>query len=369
MGSSKISTFVLVALLILAAAGLLAGLHAGLLRLGLLQNAPLPAVSPLLHGPLMINGFLGTLIGLERAAALEKTWAYFSPLFMAAAIILLLSGWAVSAQWAFILGALILTAIMAYLYYLQPKTYHLIMALGATSLLIGNLLYLLGYPIYMLVGWWAAFPMLTIFGERLELNRIMRPPQRAQHLFLALNLGIIVALLITHFNLQVGWSILSLLLIGVAGWLTKYDIARRTIKSIEWTKYSAISLLSGYGWIILAGIFGLTQGFKAAGPLYDGLLHMIFVGFVFSMIFAHSSVIIPSLSGKLVPYHPYFYLPLFLLHGFLMVRIIGDLFGWHIVRQVGGYGNVLAILLFLGGMAVQLVRASLHKRSISMGKV
>src|SRR5699024_11396204 len=114
--------------------------------------------------------------------------------------------------------------------------------------------------------------------------------------------------------------------------------------------------------------FDLIHGFYSVLPLYVIRLHMFLVCFFFSIIFAHSSVIIPSLSGKLVPYHPYFYLPLFLLHGFLMVRIIGDLLGWHIVRQVGGYGNVLAILLFLGGMAVQLVRASLHKRSISMGK-
>ena len=29
-----------------------------------------------LHGPLMVGGFLGTLIALERAVGLEKKWGY-----------------------------------------------------------------------------------------------------------------------------------------------------------------------------------------------------------------------------------------------------------------------------------------------------
>lgn len=350
---NKVPTSVLVGLLILAAIGLLTGLYSGLVRLGLLTTGE-PAISPIAHGPLMINGFLGTLIGLERAAALEKKWAYAAPVFLAASTILLLVSFPLPSNWALIIGSVGLTCVMGYLYYLQPKIYHLIMALGAASLLVGNILFVLHYPIYELVGWWAAFPMLTIFGERLELNRIMRPPKRAQHIFTLLITGWITALVITHFDRLIGWSIASLLLIGIAGWLIQYDIARRTIKSIEWTKYSAICLLSGYGWLILAGLFGLWYGLPTAGPIYDGLLHMLFVGFVFSMIFAHASVIIPSLSGKLVPWHSYFYLPLVLLHSFLFVRIIGDLMGFSQVRIVGSYGNVAAILLFLGGVFFQL---------------
>ncbi|TYP94815.1 hypothetical protein LX73_0104 [Fodinibius salinus] len=359
---NKVPTSVLVGLLILAAAGLLTGLYSGLVRLGLLSSGN-PPISPIAHGPLMINGFLGTLIGLERAAALEKKWAYVAPVFLAASTILLLTGFPIPSHGALILGSAGLTLVMAYLYYLQPKIYHLIMALGAFSLLVGNVLFVASSPIYSIVGWWAAFPMLTIFGERLELNRIMRPPKRAQHIFTLLIIGWIAALTITHIDRTIGWSIASLLLMGIAGWLIKYDIARKTIKSIEWTKYSAICLLTGYGWLILAGIFGLWYGFPTAGPIYDGLLHMLFVGFVFSMIFAHASVIIPSLSGKLVPWHTYFYLPLMLLHGFLFVRIAGDMIGLSKVRIIGSYGNVAAILLFLGGIIYQLTKEILSQKS------
>lgn len=57
---------------------LLAALWAGLLRLGWAWPTPLPTL-PMAHGPLMINGFLGALIGLERAIALQKRWAYLAP--------------------------------------------------------------------------------------------------------------------------------------------------------------------------------------------------------------------------------------------------------------------------------------------------
>ncbi len=54
-----------------ALAALLAGLWAGLVRIGWPRPrlyAPLPAA----HGPLMVCGFLGTLICLERAVALNR---------------------------------------------------------------------------------------------------------------------------------------------------------------------------------------------------------------------------------------------------------------------------------------------------------
>lgn len=84
MASSKISTYVLVTLLFVTGIGLLSGLYSGLIRMGFLAGTS-EVISPLAHGPLMINGFLGMLIGLERAAALEKnghTWHLFYWVFL-----------------------------------------------------------------------------------------------------------------------------------------------------------------------------------------------------------------------------------------------------------------------------------------------
>ena len=46
----------------------------------------------LVHGPLMVVGFLGTLIGLERAVALKRWWAYLIPISAALSALVALLG-------------------------------------------------------------------------------------------------------------------------------------------------------------------------------------------------------------------------------------------------------------------------------------
>lgn len=66
-------------LLALGGLSLIAGIWAGLVRLG--WRLPVPSVAAMSdHGALMIGGFLGTLISLERAVALARGWAYAAPL-------------------------------------------------------------------------------------------------------------------------------------------------------------------------------------------------------------------------------------------------------------------------------------------------
>lgn len=354
MHKTKILDLFFGLLLAFSGAGLLLGLYTGLIRLGLSLPAAFELGAPA-HGPLMINGFLAALISLERGAALEKLWSYTAPFSFVTATILLMSGFNTAGGFFLLLGSLFLLIILGYLCYLQRVVHHAIMAAGAVVLLAGNTLFILNYPVYELIGWWIAFPLLTIFGERLELNRIMRPPPKAQHLFAFLNGVWIVSLIGIYFSRVPGWQFNSVILIFIAAWLIRYDVARRTIRSREWTRYSAICLLTGYGWLIAAGILGIIYGLPRAGFIYDALLHIFFVGFVFSMIFAHAAVIIPALTGRVVAWSRYFYLPFLLLHGFLLVRVLGDLFYMTGLRSWGSYGNVAAILLFLGGILFQVV--------------
>src|SRR5437763_1130290 len=66
-------------LMVAALLSLMWGVWLGLLRIG--WSLPLPWPDQLiLHGPLMIGGFLGTLIGLERAIGIARPWAYVGPL-------------------------------------------------------------------------------------------------------------------------------------------------------------------------------------------------------------------------------------------------------------------------------------------------
>jgi hypothetical protein len=78
-------------LLILGFASLIIGVGAGLLRLG--WAVPRPAADlAAFHGPLMVSGFFGTVISLERAVALAQRWAYLGPLAAGAGGLALILG-------------------------------------------------------------------------------------------------------------------------------------------------------------------------------------------------------------------------------------------------------------------------------------
>ena len=340
-------------LMALALLALLLGLWAGLLRLGW----HIPTLTPqllLLHGPLMVAGFLGTMSGLERAVALSQTGsrrrlAYLAPLLAGLGVVaLFLPVSPLIPRGLSTLGALGLVLIFVIIYRLQPSLEHAIMSLGACLWLVGNALWLLGQPVFRAVPWWAGFLVLTIAGERLELARVLVLKQSARRLLL-LSVGILSAgLVISLFAYDAGVRLCGLGLAALGLWLLRYDLARRTIRQKGLTRYIAACLLPGYAWLLLGGLLWLAFGGVPAGPKYDAMLHTVFVGFVLSMIFGHALIIIPAVMGVQLRYTPAFYIPLGLLHLSLLLRIMGDLFLWLPVRQWGGLLNEVAVLLFLG---------------------
>ena len=147
-------------------------------------------------------------------------------------------------------------------------------------------------------------------------------------------------------------------LIALAAWLSRYDIARRTIRGHGVTRYMAAALLTGYAWLAVAGGLWAGAGQMADGPAYDAELHAIFLGFVMSMVFAHAPVIVPSVLGRPFPYRQVLYVPLVLLHASLVLRLAGgDWAGSTDAWQWGGSLNETAILLFLIMAAVLVVRS------------
>ncbi|MBI3625118.1 MAG: hypothetical protein HY215_03055, partial [Candidatus Rokubacteria bacterium] len=102
---------------------LLVALWGGLIRLG--WPLPVPAAPvPAFHGPLMVTGFLGTLIGLERAVALKRGWAYGAPLFAGMGGLALLVGVPLHLAHALAAaGSVFLVAIFGVLYRQQPTVY------------------------------------------------------------------------------------------------------------------------------------------------------------------------------------------------------------------------------------------------------
>ena len=66
-------------LLALGFVALLTGVFAGLARLGVAVDAKAASLAGF-HGPLMVAGFFGVVISLERAVAAARLWAYAAPL-------------------------------------------------------------------------------------------------------------------------------------------------------------------------------------------------------------------------------------------------------------------------------------------------
>lgn len=335
---------------------LFAAIWAGLVRLGWRWPVLYPAL-PLSHGPLMVSGFLGTLIGLERAVALGVRWAYLGPLATALGGILLIFSLGGSLGVLLIVfGSFIMLLIFIFIVRRHLASYTIIMALGALVWLIGNLLWLSGWPIYRVVFWWAGFLILTIAGERLELGRLLSLSRGVMNAFIFIIAVFLAALLISAPLPDAGTRLAGLAMLALAIWLLRYDIARRTIRKPGLPRYTAICLLLGYFWLAVAGILILGFGQMTAGLRYDAYLHAIFLGFVFSMLFAHAPIIFPAVLGTQVIYNPFFYVFLITLQVSLFGRILADLAGLWQLRLWFGLLNGIALTLFIGTMMLMVVR-------------
>ncbi|MDD5179795.1 MAG: hypothetical protein PHT15_00865 [Gallionellaceae bacterium] len=340
-------------LLIMGFISLAAGVGAGLLRLGWAAPFPPAGLMPL-HGPLMILGFLGTVIGLERAVALGRHWAYAGPLLTGLGGLSLLLGFpqAIGAA-AIACGSAVLLTGSILIVRRQRELFMVTMTLGAASWLAGNLLWLAGLPVAAVVGLWINFLVLTIAGERLELSRFLPPSPVAKRVF-----AVILAVLLAGslmILMSMGTYLYGFGLLALALWLLRQDIARRTVKERGLTRFIAVCLLSGYAWLALGSMALLAAG-GLTGAAYDAVLHAILIGFVFSMVFGHAPIIFPSVVRVKMPYHWTFYLPLLVLHASLAARLCGDGLALPHLRNMGGLLNAAALALFILSTLSSVIR-------------
>jgi hypothetical protein len=61
-------------------------------------------VRPRWHGPLMICGFFGVVISIERAVAIGRLWAYTAPLLAGLGTAATLHGLGAAAPWFYLAG-------------------------------------------------------------------------------------------------------------------------------------------------------------------------------------------------------------------------------------------------------------------------
>lgn len=334
---------------------LLAALAGGLARLGWRLALPSPVVAS--HGPLMVSGFLGTLIGIERAVALARPWAYAGPAATGLGALALIAGAPAPVGPSLLtLGSLALVIVVGAILRRQPALFTAVMALGAVAWLVGQALWLSGWPVYRVALWLAGFLVLTIAGERLELTRVLRLSRAARGLFAAAVLVFVAGLALTLIDFETGTRLAGAGLVALALWLASHDVARRTVRQSGLTRFIALCLLSGYAWLGVSGLLAVLSGGAAAGTRYDAMLHALFLGFVFAMIFGHAPIIFPAVLGWPVAFRPACYAHLVLLHLTLILRVAGDLAGWPPGRQWGGLLNALVLLLFFANTAHGVLR-------------
>lgn len=334
-------------LLLLGLAALFCGVWAGLLRFG--WSLPQGRVNLIeLHGPLMVFGFLGTVVSLERAVALRRPWGYLAPAGTLAGVALLFAGVRQGAgELVLLLAGCVLVGLFAVIVHAHATGAATTLGLGAVLWVAGDALWLHGDPLVQVVPWWAGFLVLTIVGERLELAAMSRLTPTGRAAFAALTVLFVTGLALSAADPGAGIRVAGAALGGYALWLARFDVARHTVRRPGLPRFVALALLPGYVWLAVGGVLWLVDGAAIAGFAHDAELHAVFLGFVFSMIFGHAPVIFPGVLGVRLPYRRVFYVHLALLHVGLALRVGGDLAGDFDVARWGGLVNATAIAIFL----------------------
>lgn len=358
------------ALMIPAAIALLTGLNAALLLIGL--PAPLSFTRLATnHGSLLVLGFVGTLIALERATALKRWYGYLAPALLGLGSLIVLAD--SLAEWVgqsiVAAGAAIFTYTYVPLWRRRYDGQILVQLLGAACAFSAAIMWIGDVSFDRLMPWLTAFVVLTIAAERVELASITLGAGATTRLLwhaAAIAVSLIVGVPLPH----VGAVLLGLSYLSLALWLVRHDVARHTIRATGSTRFMAACMLAGYVWLIIAGA-ALLFGFPTLQRVYDAFTHAIFLGFTFSMIMAHASTILPAVLHIKLPYRSIFWIPAVLLHLGLAIRVwIGDAFDVVPAWQWGGALSVLALLLFFAfaiGSAVTDT-FSTPKRKLSRNK-
>lgn len=359
MISGNLSPRLRLPLLALGFIALVIGVAAGLARFG--WTMPATAVGAAAwHGPLLLCGFFGAVIALERAVAIGRLWAYAGPLLAGIGTIAILANATTIGMACTVAASVVLLAATVDIQRRQRALFTAVLTAAAACWLVGSAWWLLGGAVYGIAAWWLMFLVLTIAAERLELSRFLPPSRVASQMFVGIVVVMIVGLLLVE--QRVGRVALGVSLVALAAWLAKQDIARRTVRSRGLTRYIALCLLAGYGWLAVGG--ALIAGFDALypGTARDAALHALGLGFVFSMVFGHAPIIVPAVLRVTLPYRPLFYVPLVLLHASLLLRVIGHAASYELAR-LGAMGNAVALAAFILVM-LQAVRAG-RRRSAS----
>lgn len=348
-------------LLSLVALSLLAGIAGGLLRAGvalpLLPDSAWPGQAVLTHAALMICGFLGTVIGIERAVAVKLRSAFLAPLASGAGGALLLLGQPGPGAWLGVAAAAIFTVVNIVIVRRQRAAHTWLLLVAAGAWLAGNLLFAAGQDSVATLPWWFAFLVMTIAAERLEMTRLMRRRPAAEFSLQAVLAALLSGAALSGLAPVAGGLLYGSALTSLALWLAAFDIARHTVRAHGLSRYMATCLLSGYAWLAVAGVAWAATALGL--PMRDAALHALGLGFIVSMMMGHAPVILPAIARIKLQFGTFFYVPLALLHLSLLLRLVAGMAG-DPLRSTGAFLNAAAIALFAATIAGAAVAWRIH---------
>jgi len=348
-------------LLASAGAALALGVVGGLARLGL-GMPPGAASATGLHGMLMIGGFLGTVIGIERAVALGGRAGFLAPAASGLAALALIGGHVAPGAWLLVLASAALVVVGGVLARRQPAAHTVLLLVASGAWLGANALFALGAGGDASILWGFAFLVLTIAAERLELTRLAPRRPLAQPLLLAIVAAVLAGCALAIWLPTSGAALYGLALFALAAWLLAFDVARRTLRAHGLARYAAVCLLGGYAWLAIAGL-AFAGAALLGWPVRDLALHALALGFVLSMIFAHAPIIAPAIMRVKIAFVPFFYVAPAALHLSLVVRFGPGLFDPG-ARAIGGALNAATLVAFALAMAYAIRRgARLNSRT------
>lgn len=376
-------------LLALAAVGAIMGLNAALIRSSIptvLTKAPLGDG----HGVFMVFGFLGGAIGLERAVAFragspkKPKWGFLAPAFagigsliMVAESLPFITRDAAFPPAAFMahnpqalpgivwmLSMAALTAIYLGVWRRQQSVAVLIQLLGAFVGVAGIALWARGIDAQIVAPWWMAYLLLTIIGERIELARVAFIAHHIEWLIFYSSLAFALALIVMLLNPTVGYPLLGVTLAAVLLLAITHDTARKTYKIKGVAGFMGTCMLFAYVWALLAAAIWIFSPSGFEGYWRDLAIHALAIGFTMSMVAAHASMIIPSITRRPMKYHPVLWGGWAVMQLGLVVRLLGTTRADTLLWQWGDGISVVGMLGMMVTVAVLNVATSNKSRDV-----
>jgi hypothetical protein len=305
------------------------------------------------HGAIMVGGFLGTLITLEKIIPLRKNILYLIPLVSGGSVAFFFAGMPAHSLASLSTASAGLSTVFL-IYWIRDKSLvYLLMLIGAICWLVGNISLIKTnfYPVA--IPWWMAFVLFVITAERLELMKFLPVSRNQKFVFVGSLMLFVLGCAISFHGM--GSYFAALALASASLWLMRYDVVGINLRKEKLTRYVGIALLSAYFALLLSGIFILILTDQPFG--YDIVVHSFFIGFVFSMIFAHGPIILPGVLGvSTKPYHPVLYFWLLVLHGSWIARVVADTALNMEVKKYSGIASAVAIVGYFLSIVIITIR-------------